>query len=34
MKNDKELQRDVLEELQWEPSVDATAIGVRSATAS
>ena len=28
MKNDKELQRDVLEELQWEPSVDATAIGV------
>ncbi|MGA8346599.1 MAG: BON domain-containing protein [Isosphaeraceae bacterium] len=33
MKNDKELQRDVLEELlleelQWEPSVDAVAIGV------
>ena len=28
MKNDKELQRDVLEELQWEPSVDAAAIGV------
>ena len=28
MKNDKELQRDVLEELQWQPSVDAAAIGV------
>jgi osmotically-inducible protein OsmY len=25
---DKELQRDVMEELRWEPSVDATHIGV------
>ena len=28
MKDDKELQRDVLDELQWEPSVDAAEIGV------
>jgi osmotically-inducible protein OsmY len=28
MKNDKELQRDVLDELQWEPSVEAAEIGV------
>ena len=28
MKTDKELQRDVLDELQYEPTVDATKIGV------
>ena len=28
MKDDEELQRDVLDELQWEPSVDAAEIGV------
>jgi osmotically-inducible protein OsmY len=28
MKPDAQLQRDVLEELQWEPGVDATQIGV------
>ncbi len=28
MKTDHELQRDVLEELSWEPSVDAAEIGV------
>lgn len=28
MKNDKELQHDVLEELEWEPSLDAAKIGV------
>ncbi|HMF35568.1 MAG TPA: BON domain-containing protein [Isosphaeraceae bacterium] len=27
MKNDKDLLRDVFEKLQWEPSVDAAAIG-------
>ena len=28
MKTDSELQRDVLDELKWEPSVDAAHIGV------
>ncbi len=28
MKDDKDLQRDVLDELQWEPSLDAAEIGV------
>lgn len=28
MKSDKELQHDVLDELEWEPSVDASKIGV------
>jgi osmotically-inducible protein OsmY len=28
MKTDKQLQQDVLDELQWEPSVDANEIGV------
>jgi len=28
MKTDKELQRDVLQELEWEPSVDPAHIGV------
>jgi len=28
MRSDSELQRDVLEELKWEPSVDASHIGV------
>jgi osmotically-inducible protein OsmY len=28
MKTDAQLQRDVVEELKWEPSVDATHIGV------
>src|SRR5450631_941104 len=28
MKTDKQLQRDVLEELTWEPQVQATHIGV------
>lgn len=28
MKDEKELQRDVLDELQWEPSVDVAEIGV------
>ncbi len=28
MRTDLELQKDVLDELQWEPSVDATDIGV------
>jgi len=28
MKGDKELQSDVLDELQWEPSIDAAEIGV------
>ena len=28
MKTDSELQRDVLDELKWEPSVDAAHLGV------
>ena len=28
MKTDSQLQLDVIEELKWEPSVDATTIGV------
>jgi osmotically-inducible protein OsmY len=28
VKTDKQLQRDVLDELQYEPSVDASKIGV------
>ena len=28
MKTDSELQRDVMDELEWEPSVDAAHIGV------
>lgn len=28
MKTDRQLQQDVIDELKWEPSVDATAIGV------
>ena len=28
MKTDSDLQRDVLDELKWEPSVDAAHIGV------
>ena len=28
MKTDSELQRDVLDELKWEPSVEAAHIGV------
>jgi len=28
MKTDRELQHDVIEELEWEPSVDASKIGV------
>ena len=28
MRDDKELQRDVFDELQWEPSVHAAEIGV------
>lgn len=28
MKDDKQLQRDVLDELDWEPSIDAAEIGV------
>lgn len=28
MKPDEELQRDVLEELHWEPGVNAAGIGV------
>ncbi len=28
MKNDLELRRDILDELEWEPSVDAAEIGV------
>ena len=28
MKTDKQLQQDVIDELQWEPSIDATEIGV------
>jgi len=28
VKNDKDLRRDVLDELEWEPSIDATEIGV------
>ncbi len=28
MKTDSELQRDVIEELKWEPSVNAAHIGV------
>jgi osmotically-inducible protein OsmY len=28
MKDDKELQRDVLDELQWEPSIDVAEIGI------
>lgn len=34
MKTDKELQQDVLDELVWEPSVDAAEIGVSVKTAS
>ena len=30
MKSDAQLQRDVLDELEWEPSVDAAQIGVTS----
>lgn len=30
MKSDEHLQRDVLDELEWEPSVDAAQIGVTS----
>ena len=28
MKSDKELQRDVIDELSWEPSIDAAEIGI------
>jgi osmotically-inducible protein OsmY len=28
MKTDKELQRDIIDELAWEPNIDAAAIGV------
>ena len=28
MKSDLELRRDVLDELEWEPSIDAAEIGV------
>ena len=28
MKTDTHLQHDVLEELEWEPSIDASQIGV------
>ena len=28
MKTDTELQRDVMDELAWEPSIDAAEIGV------
>ena len=28
MKTDVELRRDVLDELEWEPSIDAAQIGV------
>lgn len=28
MKNDLELRRDILDELEWEPSIDAAGIGV------
>ena len=28
MKNDTDLRRDVLDELEWEPSIDAAEIGV------
>src|SRR6516165_7546686 len=28
MKTNQQLQRDVIEELQWEPSIDAAQIGV------
>jgi len=28
MKNDRELQHDVIDELEWQPSVDASKIGV------
>ena len=28
MQDDKQLQRDILDELQWEPSIDAAEIGV------
>lgn len=28
MKSDRQLQQDIIEELQWEPSVEASAIGV------
>ena len=28
MKTDRQLQQDVLDELKWEPSVEANAIGV------
>ena len=28
MKTDRELQHDVIEELEWEPQVDAAKIGV------
>ena len=30
MKTDRQLQQDVLEELQWEPAVEASAIGVEA----
>ena len=28
MKTDRQLQQDVIDELKWEPSVEATTIGV------
>lgn len=28
MKNDKELQHDIMEDLRWDPSIDASKIGV------
>ena len=28
MKNDLELRRDILDALEWEPSIDAAEIGV------
>ena len=31
MKNNEQLQRDVLDELAWEPSVDAASVGVTAA---
>ena len=30
MKTDTDLQQDVIDELVWEPSIDAAAIGVPS----
>jgi hypothetical protein len=34
MKTDSELRRDVEEELEWEPSVDAGKIGVAVSAAA